>query len=132
MTAQPQPKFEPLTPLESERQLRWVLNQLTRAQADLRDARDEEVAAKHVFERTKRRALLSGGCPKVTRGGHTTADRDAWVDEQSATQRETYELAEAKRRAAEDHLRTLRDQSMVMATLAKSVHQAYQMSGVDR
>jgi hypothetical protein len=127
---EPIPQYEPLSPVDIEKQLRWVLNALTRAQAGLREARDEEVAAKHVFERAHRLAMLSGACPKVTRGGFTTAERDSWVNEQSVEPREAYELAEAKRRAAEDHLRTLRDQSMVMATLAKSVHQAYAMSGV--
>lgn len=126
----PTPRFEPLTPVEVERQIRWTQNQMTRAQAKLRDARDEEVAAKHAFERAHRRALLSGECPKVTRGGWTSAERDAWVDEQCAEEREAYEVAEVARKAAEDHLRTLYQQGTLAATLAKSVHQAYATSGV--
>lgn len=124
------PRFEPLTPVEVERQIRWIANQLTRVQADLRDARDEEVHAKHTFEREHRRALLSGDCPKVARGGYTTAERDAWVDERCAQVREAYELAEVKRKAAEEHLRTLYQQGTLAATLAKSVGQAYRMAGV--
>lgn len=126
------PQFEPLTPTDIENQIRWIYNKMTKAQAELREARDEEVAAKHVFERTRRRAVLSGDCPKVARGGHTVLDRDAWVDEQCAPVREAHELAEVKRKAAEEHLRTLYQQGTLAAVLAKSVHQAYAMSGVDR
>lgn len=126
----PQSRYEPLTPVDSERQLRWVLNALTRATFDLRETRDFEVATKHVFERARRLAMLGNDCPKVARGGYTTAERDAWVDGQCADEREEYELAEVKRKAAEDHLRTLREQSMVMAALAKSVNRAYDMAGV--
>ena len=125
-------EMEPLTPVAVERKLRSIANAMTAAQAELRRARDEEVAAKHTFERTHRRALLSGDCPKVSRGGYTTAERDAWVDEQCAPIREVYELAEVKRKAAEDHLKTLFQQGTLAAVLAKSVHQAFSMSGVDR
>lgn len=123
-------QYQPLTPVSVERKLRGIANELTRAQSALAAARDEEVAAKHVFERTHRRALLSSECPKVARGGYTTAERDAWVDEQCAPVREAYELAEVKRRAAEDHLRTLFQQGTLAATLSKSVGQAYALSGV--
>lgn len=124
------PQFEPLTPVEAERQIRWVQNKLTQAQADLRDARDEEVAAKHAHERAYRKVILSGDCPKVTRDGYTAAERDAWVADRCAEEREAYELAEVKRKAAEEHLRTLYQQGTLSATLAKSVGQAYQMAGV--
>jgi hypothetical protein len=127
---EPTPRFEPLTPVEVERQIRWVQNKLTQAQAELRDARDAEVSAKHTYERAYRKTILSGDCPKVTRGGYTTAERDAWVADQCADEHEAYELAEVKRKAAEEHLRTLYQQGTLSATLAKSVGQAYQMAGV--
>lgn len=127
--SEPTPQYESLTPVEVERQIRWVQNQMTRAQAALREARDSEIAAKHAYEREHRRALLSGECPKVTRGGYTSAERDAWVEEQCAEAREAYELAEVARKAAEEHLRTLYQQGTLAATLAKSVNQAYQTSG---
>lgn len=118
-----------LTPVKVEQKLRSLVNDLTRAQQALANARDAEVEAKHAFEAAHRRALLSDERPKVTRGGWTTAERDAWVDDKAWQQRRQYELAEAKRKAAEDHLRTLRDQSMLVATLAKSVNQAYAVAG---
>jgi hypothetical protein len=124
--------MEPLTPLSIERKLRWIGNEMTKAQAALREARDDEVANKHAFEREHRAAMLSADCPKVTRGGYTTAERDCWVEEQCAPAREAYEIAEMHRKAAEDHLRTLYQQGTLAAVLAKSVHQAYAVSGSDR
>lgn len=120
---------DPLTPVAIESKLRQLVNDLTRAQAQLRQARDVEVATKHAYERAERAAMLSAECPKVTRGGYTTAERDAWVQEQAADLREKYEIAEATRKAAEDHLRTVRDQSMIVMALGKSVNAAYAMAG---
>lgn len=119
-----------LTPVAVERKLRGLVNQLAAAQTTLRLARDAEVEAKHAYERQHRRALLSVDCPKVTRGGVTTAERDAWAEEQSAALREAYEVAEATRKAAEDHLRVLRDQSMIVMSLGRSVNTAYSLAGV--
>lgn len=123
---------EPLTPVAVERKLRQIFNDMSRAQNVLSEARDIEVAAKHGYERAHRMAMLSDACPKVTRGGYTTAERDAWVDEKCSILRQAYEVAEARRKAAEEHLRTLYQQGTLAAVLAKSVHQAYAMSGVDR
>lgn len=122
-------QYEPMTPVDSENQLRWVLRAMYDAQHELREQRDAEVSAKHEFERAHRAALLSAECPKVTRGGHTTAERDAWVNKQCAAEREHYELAEVTRKAAEDRVRTLNAQSMVIAALAKQVNLAYAVAG---
>ena len=122
--------MDDLTPAQIESKLRRLVNDLAAAQMALRLARDEEVAAKHLYESAHRRALLSADCPKVTRGGFTTAERDAWVGEQAADTEKEYDLAEARRKAAEDHLRTLRDQSMVVMALGKSVNAAFSLAGV--
>jgi hypothetical protein len=122
--------YEPLTPLQVERRLRGLVTELSKAKTDLEQARNDEVDAKHAYQSARRRALLSADCPKVTRGGYTTAERDAWVDEQVAELEKVFDLAEVKRKTAEDHLRTVRDQSVVVTALAKSVNTAYQMAGV--
>jgi hypothetical protein len=124
--------YEPLTPVQVEQRLRQMVNDLARATRDLGAARDAEVAAKHRYEDAHRRALLSDDCPKVTRGGYTTAERDAWVETRAAVLQRAYDLAEVARRAAEDHLRTLREQAVVISVIAKSVNAAYMFTGVDR
>jgi hypothetical protein len=125
----PIPTNEPMTPMFIERRMVVLINSLTRSQKALADARDVEVAAKHRYEKLHRRVLLSKDCPKVSRGGVTTAERDAWVDERCAAEELDYDLAVATREAASDHLRTLRDQAVLVSALAKSVGMAYATAG---
>lgn len=51
---------EALTPLDIVRRQRALINELTRAEAALAQARDLEVDAKHAYDRARRRAMLSG------------------------------------------------------------------------
>ena len=120
---------EPLTPIYIENRMRLLVNKLTTSQRALAEARDQEVAAKHRYEALRRRTLLSADCPKVARGGITTAERDAWVDERCAAEELDYDLAVVRRESASDHLRTLRDQAVLVSALAKSVGQSYAMAG---
>jgi hypothetical protein len=120
---------EPLTPLAIESKLRQLVTELTRAQSSLALARDLEVDAKHAWERARRRALLSEKSPKVTRGGYTTAERDAWVDDQVTDLRFAYDRAVVTRESAQDHLRVLRDQAEIVRSLGASVRQAYELAG---
>ena len=120
---------EPLTPLAVEMRLRQLVNDLTRAQIVLREARDAEVDARHEYDRARRRELLSEKCLKVTRGGYTTAERDAWVDEEVTDLRFKYDRAVVTRESAQDHLRVLRDQAEIVRSLGASVRQAYELAG---
>ncbi|HLI36780.1 MAG TPA: hypothetical protein VKV80_05490 [Streptosporangiaceae bacterium] len=120
---------EPLTPVAIEARLRQLITDLTRAQSALAQARDLEIEAKHAWERARRRALLSEKSPKVTRGGYTTAERDAWVDEQVTDLRFAYDRAVVTRESAQDHLRVLRDQAEIVRSLGVSVRQSYELAG---
>jgi multidrug efflux pump subunit AcrA (membrane-fusion protein) len=121
--------MEPLSPLVVEQKLRQLITDLTRAQSALAQARDLEIEAKHAWERARRRALLSEKSPKVTRGGYTTAERDAWVDEQVTDLRFAYDRAVVTRESAQDHLRVLRDQAEIVRSLGVSVRQSYELAG---
>lgn len=118
-----------LTPVAVEAKLRSLVTELSRAQKALADTRDVEVEAKHTYESQHRAWLLSDDCPAVTRGGVTTAERDAWVAAKVGAEQHAYAVAEAARKAAEDHLRVVRDQASVVQTLARSVQQAYSAAG---
>jgi hypothetical protein len=120
---------EPLTPLAVETRLRHLVNDLTKAQADLRKARDDEVDARHKCEAVRRAALLSDESPKVTRGGYTTAERDAWVDDQCADLKFDADKATVVREAAQDRLRVLLAQAEIVRSLGASVRQAYELAG---
>lgn len=121
--------IEDLTPIDCERRLRQLVTEMSRAQAELRNARDAEVDRKHEYEAAKRRAFLSAECPKPTRGGYTVSDREVWVDDKCAEEQRAYDIAVARREAAKDHLQTIRDQSMVVMALLRSISTAYQLSG---
>jgi len=121
--------MEPLTPLAVESRLRQLVTELSRAQAALAQARDLEVDAKHEHDRARRRAILSDKSPKVSRGGYTTADRDAWVDEQVADLKFSSDKATVVREAAQDRLRVLLAQAEIVRSLGASVRTAYEMAG---
>lgn len=118
-----------LSPVAIEGKLRALINDQTRAQRDLAQARNHEVELEHIYKRERRRAILGGDCPKVSRGGYTTAERDAWVEDRCANAEEAYDFAVAAREAATDHMRTLFSQSVAVSVLAKSVGQAYSFAG---
>jgi hypothetical protein len=120
-----------LTPVEVERHLKVLFNELARAQGDLREARDSELDAKRSYELARARAVLSQECPKVSRkeGGATVDERDAWVTLQIADAEEIYAVASVARANTEDYLRMLRQQAEIIRSLGTSVRQAYEMAG---
>lgn len=120
---------DPWTPSKVEDAMRWVLRAMLDAQQRLKAARDGEVAAKHAFESVRRAAFFSAACPKPERGGYTVADREAFIEREVVAERQEYELASAAREAAQDHLRVLNSQSVVLSALAKNVQQTYGVVG---
>jgi len=118
-----------LTPVEVEAWLRRLLNDLGLARVALSEARNREVDAKHEYERARRKAILSDKSPKVTRGGYTTAERDAWVDDQAGDLRFDFDKATVVREAAQDRLRVLMAQAEIVRSLGASVRQAYELAG---
>ena len=118
-----------LTLIQAEQYMRWVLRAMHDAKLLLEEYRTHEVSVKHEYERARRKALLSSDCPKVGRGSATVADRDCWVDEQVASDRERYELAQVTTQAAKDHVSTLQSQAVVMSSLSKLVQQIHGVAG---
>ena len=124
------PSAPALTPVAIEARLRYLYNRLAWTQKHLAEARDAEVAAKQALLSARRRVLLAPDSPKVTRGGYTTADRDAFVDSAVEDLEFAYRIAEAAREAAQDLLRITRDQASIVQSLGVSVRQAYGMAGI--
>ncbi|MEV0085235.1 hypothetical protein [Saccharopolyspora sp. NPDC050642] len=121
--------YESLTPVQIEQKLRQCVTDLTKAEQALRAARDAETHAEITYRSAYRRAMLSPDCPKVTRGGYTTSERDAWVDDQCSEQWEAYRLAQTQREAAQDHIRTVRDVATAVQSIGALVRTAYAMAG---
>ncbi|MER7014527.1 hypothetical protein ABT324_24145 [Saccharopolyspora sp. NPDC000359] len=121
--------YESLTPVQIEQKLRQCVTDLTKAEQALRTARDDETQAEVDYRSAYRQAMLSPDRPKVTRGGYTTSERDAWVDEQCAEQWQVYRIAQTQREAAQDHLRTVRDIATAVQSLGALVRTAYAVAG---
>lgn len=121
--------YESLSPIQVEQKLRQVVTDLTLAEKALREARDEETTAEITFRAAHRAAMLSPQCPRVARGGCTTAERDAWVEDQCAGQWQAYRIAQARREAAQDHIRTVRDIATAVQSIGALVRTAYSMAG---
>lgn len=122
--------YEAWSPVDVERRLIECVNQLTKAQNALKEARDKETNAEIAYKSAYRRAMLSKDCPKVTRGGYTTSERDAWVEEQCDQPWQDYRFAKTTRESAEDHLRIQRDIGNVVQSIGALVRTAYSMAGV--
>jgi len=119
-----------LSPIESEQAITGAKNHMGQAWRELRDARKEELAAKVAERRARTSAILGGECPKVTRGGFTTAERDAWVERKTLTELEALDAAVVKRENAADYLRVVREQASLVQSRHRSVMQAYELAGV--
>lgn len=111
--------------------LHTVHDDMAAAQRALRQARDREVEAAEAYRMATARAVLSEECPRPKRGenGVTVADRDCWVDVQTADARAGAAGAEAYRKAAEDALRVSRDQASVVQSLSALMRAEIQMTG---
>lgn len=123
-----------LTLPEIETKLRWLVNELARVQKELAKARDDEVLVRQAWQSKRRRALMSDRCPRTGRGEGTVtvAERDAWVDMQCEEEEQVFQLAEVKRESAQDHLRVLRDQAVLVSALAKSVQISMGLAGTSQ
>lgn len=118
-----------LNPVQVEQKLRQCVNDLYAAEKALAEARDAEVDAEIAYQSTRRKLLLSEACPKVSRGNVTVADRDAWIDNECADEWMAYRLTSVKCQAAQDHVRTVRDVTSTVQSIASLVRQAYSMAG---
>ena len=118
-----------LNPVQVEQKLVQSVRELYAAEKLLAEARDAEVEAEIAYQAARRRLLLSDNCPKVTRGGVTVADRDAWIDSGCADEWEAYRLAAVQCQTAQDHVRIVRDVTSTVQSIASLVRQAFSAAG---
>ena len=121
--------YQPLNPVQVEQKLRQCVTDLYAAEKKLAEARDAETNAELAYRRYFRQHLLSDECPKVSRGGYTVTERDAWVEDKCSEWWEHYRLAQTRCHAAQDHVRTVRDVTSSVQSIASLVRQAYSMAG---
>lgn len=118
-----------LTPIDVERRLTQLVTDITRAQQELRTARDAETEAAIALKRARLYAGHRDDCPKPTRGSTTVAERDEWIDRLTFDEWATSKQAETSREIAQDALRAVLAVSEVVRSLSASVRTAYSMAG---
>lgn len=119
----------PLTPVEVEAKLRNLVNEMYLAQKTLADARDRETQAEITYKRANAAAFHHSDCPHVSRGGHTVADRDAWVERKVMDEWAHARVATTAREVAQDNLRVVLAVSETVRSLGASVRSAYSLAG---
>ncbi|OLT14488.1 hypothetical protein BJF79_49020 [Actinomadura sp. CNU-125] len=109
-------------------------NEIARAQNALRQARERELDARKIRDRTRDRLLLSNECPHVGRaaGDVTVAVRDAWVNTQLDTELWIYRTAKVQREDAEAYVWAIKDQIEVLRSIGVLSRQAFDLSGRTR
>jgi hypothetical protein len=121
--------LSPWTPVDAEMRLRALDLALDEVVQAVKRARDAEVTAWRQYRDTRNDAMLSDACPKVTRGGTTTAERDAWAEREAAPAEENYKRATAARENAVDEMFKFKDQALIAGKLSDLVRQAYATAG---
>lgn len=118
-----------LTPVQIETKLSGLVNEMYQAQKTLAAARDTETGAEIEYKRARARTTLRPDCPKPTRGGYTTSDKDAWIDEQVIAEWTAYKVATTVREVAQDNLRVVLAVAETVRSLGASVRTAYSLAG---
>lgn len=115
----------PWSPVDAEMRLRAIDAALDKATEEVKNRRDAEIKRWREFRDARNEAMLSPECLKVTRGGHTTAERDAWVECEAIEAEDAYKQATADRENAVDEMFKLKDQAAIAGKLSDLVRQAY-------
>lgn len=118
-----------LTPIDIERRLIQLTNQITAAQTELRNARDVETEAEITYKKARLVASHREDCPRPARGGATVGERDEWIHRQTFDEWTAYRRAETSREIAQDALRATLAVAEVVRSLGSSVRTAYTLAG---
>lgn len=121
--------YDPLSPIDVESKLRSLVTEMTAAQQALRDRRDAETRAEIAYKTAKARAFHDENCPRPSRGGITTAERDSWIDELILDEWSAYRIATTAREIAQDRLRVVLAIAETVRSLGASVRSAYSLAG---
>jgi hypothetical protein len=124
-----QANYQPLTPLECERELGRLSNAVAQAELLWRKALDQEVDARLAYERAHLIASTDPDCPLPQRGGDTVAMRDDWIRGMEFEELQNHELAKKLLRQAQRYQDRLDTQVSIMQSRTKTAMQAYEVAG---
>ncbi|MCW2601833.1 MAG: hypothetical protein JWM02_3662 [Frankiales bacterium] len=118
-----------MTPVAIERKMIELVTTMTTAQRTLAAARNSETDAEIAYKKAKARAFHAPDCPRVLRGGVTTGERDAWIEERVENVWAAFKLASTQREIAQDGLRVTLAIAETVRSLGASVRTAYSLAG---
>lgn len=118
-----------LTPVEVDRHLKLLNNELARAQMGARNARNREIRDLREFSLAKAPLLLDPECPVPGTRGVTKAQRDEWLSERLPELWWTYQSSRIRRVSAEEYMERLGKQVGCLQSIGKNARQAYGLPG---
>jgi hypothetical protein len=118
-----------LTPARIEERLSALVTAITRAQMQLRDARDAETEAEIALRKAEIQAAFDPSCPKVRRGEATVGDRDRWIDRAVLPAWEAHRRAVTAREKAIDFTKAVAAELECVRSQGTLVRQAYSLAG---
>ncbi|RJQ68103.1 hypothetical protein D5S17_32900 [Pseudonocardiaceae bacterium YIM PH 21723] len=121
--------YTPLNPVQVEEKLRRCIADMLIAEKALAAARDSETDLECELKKVQLAAAMDEDCPKVSRGGYTVADREAWIDARTYEQWHALRLATKSREIAADRVRIAREVTSTVQTISQLVRQAFSVVG---
>lgn len=118
-----------LTPLEVDRHLKLLNNELARAQVRARNARNQEIRDLREFALAKTPLLLEPECPVPGTRGVTKAQRDEWLSDRLPGLWWKYQSSRIVRISAEEYMERLGKQVGCIQSIGKNARQSYGLPG---
>lgn len=119
-----------LSPAQTDRLLKEILNELGRARLALRDARRKEAVAEKAWQDKRIPLVMGEACPKPSRStGVTKEDRETWLIHNATKEYWDFRGAKVVRECAEDYMRMLREQVSVLQSLNANARTSYELTG---
>lgn len=118
---------EPLTPPQAEFAVKRATNKVAAATSEFRRAGDELVAAKIAYRKAVVGAAFDPECPVPRRGEVTVGEREAWINQETALEKDLLFAAEIARETAIEALRSARTEHQGAMAINASVREAYRL-----
>lgn len=120
---------EPLSPVETERELSRLVSAISTAALDLARFRKARAIAYLAYRKAKTVAAHHPSCPRVVRGASTVAEREDWIDSQVWDEFEALTKADTMLEIGIEGLRATLATAEVVRSLNASVRAAYGLAG---
>lgn len=127
--ARARPEFQPWTPVDVERKLAELMNEVAQAELKMRHLLEAEADAKWEYERAHVIASQDPNCPVPQRGGYTVGERDSWIRGVVQDEYRGLEYAQLNVKIQKNYIERLNQQVSICQTMSKHVLAAYQVAG---